>query len=345
MKTKQLQLIAACLSAGAISAPALADAPKFYGKANVSFQQIEEDQAGTTAKDQWELKSNASRLGVKGSQAINEKLTAIYKAEFEIAIDDGDTSDDNAFKQRNIYVGLQGDFGKVIAGKHDTPMKLAGKAVDRFNDLELGDIKNTMTGENREDNILIYTSPKFNNFTATIALRPGEEDNGNDEDGVADGTSISVNYKADNISITLANDTNIQNTDTTRLVGEYTMGDYKFGALYQVAEETDTGDGVKLSSIGDDVADTLGNVTEQTAYLISGQAKVADFVLKAQYSFSENEFEANIDDMEITQLALGADYPLTKTAKVYGYYSMVEAENNLGDFDYNTLAIGFELKF
>lgn len=296
------------------------------------------------------LALKALRLLTKNSQP--------FKAEFEIAIDDGDTSDDNAFKQRNIYVGLQGDFGNVIAGKHDTPLKLAGTAVDRFNDLELGDIKNTMTGENREDNILIYTSPKFNNFTASVALRPGEEDNGTDEDGVADGTSISVNYKADNISVTLANDTNIQNTDTTRLVAEYTMGDYKFGALYQVAEENDAGDGVKLSEMLKDISGKPASgsssatglsgatVEEQTAYLLSAEAKFDKIVVKAQYSYSENEFiNTALDDMEVTQTAIGVDYKLSKQTKVFGYYSMVDGESSLDDYEYDTLAVGFELKF
>jgi hypothetical protein len=42
-----------------------------------------------------------------------------------------------------------------------------------FNDLE-GDLKNTFEGENRLSNIIAYTTPPNNGFSATIAMIPAE---------------------------------------------------------------------------------------------------------------------------------------------------------------------------
>ena len=155
---KALIALAACAPVTAMAAPTL------YGKANVSYQNAASD---TDFKDSnyvdldeshTELVSNASRIGIKGEEEISDNLKAIYKAEFEVAYDDGDKAKDtksdtdkdtNIFSQRNIYVGLKGNWGSIIAGKFDTPLKTAQKKVDLFSDLE-GDIKKLLEEEAAE---------------------------------------------------------------------------------------------------------------------------------------------------------------------------------------------------
>jgi predicted porin len=188
---------------------ALADT-SFYGKANVSFQNTELE-SETPQTEQWELNSNASRLGIKGSTKVDDTaLTVIYQAEFEIAIDDGGNSK-QTFKQRNIFVGLQGDFGTVMAGNFDTATKLLGKEVDQFNDLVLGDVKNILEGENRVKNIVQYSSPTLlGGLSFTAAVVPGENDKPDGkEDNVADGNVFSVQYQADSFLVAVAHDTDI----------------------------------------------------------------------------------------------------------------------------------------
>ena len=64
---------------------AYGEGPILYGKANVSYENQDDGNSDT-----WKLQSNASRLGVKGALNTDlEGLEAIYKAEFEISIDDG----------------------------------------------------------------------------------------------------------------------------------------------------------------------------------------------------------------------------------------------------------------
>ena len=111
---------------------ALADGPTVYGKVNVSLENAEFDNGVDSSEDAWELNSNASRLGVKGDFDLDVAgLKAIYQAEFEISVDDGDKGGET-FSQRNIFGGLKGSFGTLKAGKFDTPTKKAqGKKIGR----------------------------------------------------------------------------------------------------------------------------------------------------------------------------------------------------------------------
>ena len=164
----------------AVAMPGLAFAePTVYGKVNVSFENHDLDN-GDDSADQWELNSNASRLGVKGSEKISDNLSAVYKLEYEVAVDDGS----DVFKQRNIYGGFKGGFGQIIVGKFDSPLKVAQGKVDQFNDMSDGDLKNVVTGENRESNLIQYSTPNLGPVVATLAIQPGEDRDEGQEDRV-----------------------------------------------------------------------------------------------------------------------------------------------------------------
>jgi predicted porin len=108
-------------------------------------------------QDNWALESNASRIGVKGDFPLVDDLKAVYKLEYELFTDG---SNSTSFTQRNTYAGLQGSWGTVIAGKNDTPLKaIAAETIQQFKDLALGDFKYVMIGENRENNVIQYSTP------------------------------------------------------------------------------------------------------------------------------------------------------------------------------------------
>jgi len=310
-KILSLAIIAASLNATTV----LAADPKVYGKANLSLNQTD-----SGSSDTWKLNSNASRFGVKGSFDATDSIKAIYKFEYETFIDDGDDGKDSnsELKQRNIYAGFQGNFGTIIAGNHDTPTKLAQGKIDRFSDLVLGDIKNVIQGENRVKNIVMYTTPKMNGLSATVAFIPNEEADGE----VADSFSTAISYKADSYSLTIAHDNGEMIDDDvetlTRLVGEYKGDAFKLGALYQVADE---------------------GSNDEDGFVLSGEYKLSNgLILKGQYAESDDETN------EITQTAVGVDYKLGKKSKIFSYYSKIEADNGVTT-DANTFAVGYEIKF
>ncbi len=296
--------------AAALPLSALADVT-IYGKANVSVQSTDEGGDTTT-----EVVSNASRLGVKGSESISDGLKAIYKFEFEVQIDDGD-KDGDTFSQRNIYVGLQSDkMGTVIVGKFDTPLKVAQKKIDLFNDLE-GDIKSIVTkNDNRESNSVMYSSPKaWGPIKASVAYIAQEED------GVDDGTSMSIAYSDGGVYAALAYDVDVEKegAEVLRLVSQMTFGQLQLGVLY---EDQDAG----ISSLNDG-----------DAWLVSAKYKIDKVSLKAQFGESDTVVEG------AETFSLGADYKLSKSSKVFAYYTHEEADSLVDDNDY--IGVGMELKF
>ena len=291
-----------------------------YGKVNASMVSADD---GTS--DQWKLNSNASRVGVKGKTKISDGLYAIYKAEFEMCIDDGDCKG-QTFSQRNIMAGLKGDFGTIWAGKHDSPTKLAQNKIDLFNDLE-GDIKNTFEGENRVSNIVAYTTPKRNGFSATLAMIPAEgadfDQDGQDDTGLTDGISYSVSYAKDNLYLAVAGDQDVDKQDLLRLVAQYKMDALKLGFMYQQNE------------------DNL-NSKDESGYFISAAYKIDKTTLKAQYGLIEDD----IDGDEEQTLSLGADYKMAKNTKVFVFYTdNTDSEVGSADDEDTSFGVGMEHKF
>lgn len=343
MKLQKTALLTISSLALALSNLAFADVT-VYGKANVSLNTDTDKTNGTTDNDTWTLNSNASRLGVKGDMELEDGLKAIYQLEYEVALDDGkadeieadcdgtDTVDEcgsTAFKQRNIFVGLEGDFGQVIVGKFDTPLKASQGKVDRFNDLPTGDIKDVLAGENRESNLIQYTTPKFGNMELAVALQPGEQDGQTpttDKNGPADGISASLTYSVDNFWVAAAMDSEIDDMDVTRVTAEYTLNKLKLAAMIQNAEDVD-------------------GVVESSGYLVSTEYGLNDkWKLKAQYSANTDE-ETAVDDVDTNMASIGADYKLAKKAKLYVYASNFSTDDGTDEEESSTVGFGTEVSF
>ena len=285
---------------------------KLYGKINVA---VVNSDSGSI--DTWKLNSNASRIGLKGSSQISEGLSVFYKTEFEVAVDNGNFGDDedkSTFKQRNIYAGIKGQYGSLLAGKNDTPTKLAQKKIDLFNDLN-GDFKAIFkSAENRASNIIAYTTPKYGNFSASYAVMPSEADNG----GLADSKSYSVNYKKDGLYLAFASDSNVK-ADLLRAVSQYKFGAWQIGLMYQENESD-----------------------EKSGYFASAAYKSGNVTYKAQYGVNEAD-NSNVED---TTLSLGADLKLAKKTKAFVFFTDNKIEINPEKAGIEeSFGIGLEHKF
>ena len=109
-----------------------------YGKAHVTYGTVDTGSTGTT--DNWQLKSESSRFGIKGSEDLGNGLSATYKYEISLDI----MSSTINLGARNRYVGLKGDFGEVRVGHHDTPLKMSQGKFDQFQDTAGDMVKNGM---------------------------------------------------------------------------------------------------------------------------------------------------------------------------------------------------------
>jgi predicted porin len=291
-----------------------------YGKLNVTLQDSDE-----AAGEQVELKSNASRIGVKGEEELSSGLKAIYQLEWEVD-PDGESGDDN-FSARNQFVGLEGAFGTVKVGRHDTALKEAQGDFDLFNDLE-GDIKNTFNGENRLKDYIGYTTPTFAKaLSATVNFFPGE-DPASGSDGAADGISASLAWESDAIYAAVARDRDLDGEDmvTTRLVGGYTLGPAQLMLLYQ---RTEAGD-AEEDGFGASVAWTFGKNTAKVQYL---DADIWRLDPQAD----------PLDNRLASQLSVGLDRELGESTKLFGFYTTGDIGGTSEGNDY--LAVGIEHEF
>ncbi len=301
MKIKSFGVAALALVAQSTGAVTL------YGKANVALQHA--DEAGNR---EIELQSNSSRIGLMGDNTIAEDVLVIYRFEYETSVDDGD-KDGQTLTQRNIYLGLQTNYGTLMGGVYDSPLKTSASKVDLFNDLE-GDIRTIFAGENRSKNVVQYVSPKsWGPLTAKAAYVTKETD------GI-DGWSTSLAYDNNGLYLAAAVDRdieeNVEDQKTLRLVSSYTLGAVMLGAAWEKYEQEDN---------------------EGNGYFASVQWKLTDkWILKTQYGESDIKVEGR------ETFSVGGDYKFDKRTRAFVYYT-----NNEDDVirDDNYLGVGMELKF
>ncbi len=292
----------------------------FYGKLNLSIEAV--DEAGENFN---ELKSNASRVGVKGKYKLETDyaLTAIYRLEWQVNVNDDDK---DSLTARNQWVGLQGGFGEFTVGRSDTTLKVSQGKFDLFNDYE-GDLKNLFIGENRITDSLTYKSPSYKNvrFLASYILSKDTD--------LDNPYSVAVQFgdgslKKTNFFVSLAHDENMQGKSaiyqTTRLVGMYKFGDFRVGGILTESE----------------VSEGAYSGASENGYAVNASYKIGKVLAKVQYQ----EF-AGADAINI-----GADYKLGKNTKVFAWYTDREGLS----FDEDTIkkategtyfAIGMEQKF
>lgn len=352
MKNKLLFIAASIIAANNVIA-----APTVYGKINATLLKYDQEAlvdiededgnvvipAGSTEVDNWQVTSNASRFGFKGEDVLNESMNVIYQIEYQFGIDDGlIDSAGNELKPRNIYLGLQGDWGTFLFGHHDTPTKLSvGSKVDMFNDLPLGDTGNMMAGENRFTDALMYRSPSLAGIKLDVMAAPGEDDGTTtgDDSNAADFISASLSYNIEGFTVSASADSGVKQklagsqdtqgkveADLIRFVARYNAESFGVAGVVQMSEDQ-----------------TEGSDLEENVMLLSTYYKLDSWKFKAQFVQTDVEEAANFSK---SQIIAGVDYKLAKTTKVFAYYSVIESEADglLGATD-SVFGSGIEHKF
>lgn len=309
MKFAKSSLCLALLSGLSFNALAEVD---IYGKANVTVQSSDDGEGSFT-----EIKSNASRFGLKGSEKISDGLEAVYKFEFQVDVSDADSKGDkDNISARNQYVGFKGSFGQVVIGRNDTALKQAQGKLDLFNDLE-GDIKNTFKGENRLGNSVSYASNSYEGFKVLASFIA------EDDKDAKNGYSVALTYgdaglKKSAVYAAVAADSEVNGYDVVRATVQGKIEDFRLGVMYQTQEKVD------------------------------GSAEADGYLVNAAYLMGSNTFKVQYQTMDFddsddkSAVSVGVDHKLNKNLKVFGFYSSFDMDNNV-DQDY--LGLGMEYKF
>ena len=98
-----------------------------YGSLNLDLELVRGQQSDGTNPTVTRVSSNSSRLGVRGSEYLGRGQVAIFQIESTIQGDTGNSpgsgsnSASSGLASRESFVGLQGDWGTLKAGKFLTP--------------------------------------------------------------------------------------------------------------------------------------------------------------------------------------------------------------------------------
>ena len=322
-------------------------APTVYGKVLLTGEYTDVDDKTAANKDTstTKLVSNSSRIGFKGEDDLTDTTKLVYQLEYGIDVDaasnqDSKGKDKNQFYSRNTYIGLaHNTMGTLLAGRHDTPFKLAKGGVDVFNDYDNVGLGKLMVGETRANNVIAYKSPTLVGVPVTFmaAAVLSEEDKdadvaNTDIDEGANGYSASLAYDQNGVYLAAGYDNNIQisKTDSAwRLAGSVDMGKMNMvpgltlGALYQETDVADKSD-------------------DEKSWLVSGKYKIGatPWAVKAQYIDTSNQ--SGVKDKDATEVALGAEYTINKATKGHLYAAQIDTDNVS---DKTIVGGGLEYKF
>jgi predicted porin len=352
------KLLASAVIAAVAASPAAFAESTVYGKMHTSVDMADYD----NGRDNTEVTNRSSRLGFKGAEDLGNGLKAIYQIEFGIRSDGGQeqVGGDGHTTLRNTFVGLAGDWGTFVVGRHDTPMKMAFYATgnERLGDsaIDLNPGRNNPIGvfqEFRANNAIAYVSPNFSGFTVAAAVIPGEQSGSkttvtgptlvqnNDLDGVADhyslgamyngnGLKVGIGYEllADQPTATLRTPAGISGADdvkTLQVGASYTMNNFSFGAQYQ---DTDNFGWVKD-------ADYL-------AYALTGKATFGNNAISLVYTHSELDPNGSNNDVDTDGFGIAAEHNFSKRTKVYAAYAnnSIDADASSDDIDSDTFSLG-----
>jgi hypothetical protein len=283
-----------------------------YGRIAVDAQSISIDNNGTKS----DIANNESKAGLKGSFLFSESsnLKFIYQIEYGFDPVDGKArGDDGTLKQRNTFFGLQTNFGTLFAGTHDSALKKSQLKVDLFNDVS-ADIKNILHGENRLEEFIGFTTPKYkDSISATFnhIKNPLASD--------ANFKSYSINYSGNNYQAAFAVDDGMKGFDSTRLSVLYPHSNFRLGIIAQETKNILTG--IKKSG---------GVISYSTRVQAKG-------TLKFQHASSSMKINSG------KQSTIGYDHQIKLGLKFFAMYSKLQSDR--ADKNRNIFSIGLEYKF
>ncbi|OOY97877.1 porin [Solemya velum gill symbiont] len=247
--------ILAAAIATLVAAPAASANVTIYGQVHVAIEKYDGFQGvwGVIQDDVWVVKSNASRIGFKGTEDLGNGLSVIWKAETTYDFADGSAWGYGL----NAYIGLAGDWGTFLYGRHDSPYKMAyySTGIEMMGDTIL-DFKrmvdNMHNGSHLDDiefwrgdqysGAIAYISPNMNGLTIAGAIVPGANSDGPGGDGLADAVSLAAMYANNGLKLAMAYESNEDGDDDSWLVGaSYTMNNMTLAVTYNEDSGMDDG--------------------------------------------------------------------------------------------------------
>nr|WP_258869406.1 porin [Aquitalea magnusonii] len=295
------------------------------------------DGSSSEYKSRTRIVDHNSRIGFKGTEDLGNGTKAIWQVESSLRnFEQGGTNDKNqsaTFATRNSFVGLDNaNFGKVLVGQNDTAYKtLTNIGLNLFGDTTAennGSSSVYSRGEQRLINSVHYFSPNWSGFQLGVSY--GVDETRTDSvatNGSTDATRLSLAGNYTNGGLQVAAGWDRQNDKgnykgATLYSGKNTNF-YKLATSYKFATGTFVGAGYEFGRFD---ATTGGTTLKQDDWTLSVGQDIGAATLKLEYSSLgrlKGAAAGTEDDYKAHQWALGADYNLSKSTKVFSYYTKI----------------------
>ena len=321
MKLKTTAIAMAVASSAAPLVAVQAGSGEIYASARVGVWNL--DEGGVNDLD---VRSFDSRFGAEGGTELGNGLTAFGRYEWDV--DFNDDIGEDTISVRHRYVGLEGDFGSVLAGQDyhtfynfvvgplDIPWWHSGYAMVAF--------------VGRTDDAITYAG-RAGNFTfgaTAYMVREAEED-------PLDVYEVAARYTFDNdIALSFA----VQGTEadlddgTGTLIGN-SNDEPVFGVLVS---------DVKLGV----VKLAIGGQSQDDDTSVALHADISNFYAHFELEFLDEDSPDNVadgEDQDRVSTTLGYTQPLGR--KTTAYYEFNHIDNDTGDSDDDRTAIMAVLKY
>ena len=334
-----------------------ADSVQLYGILDMGVQRVDN---GTNSQTGLADGMGAtSRIGVKGNEDLGGGLKAIFQAEFGFSPAAGGASQNSGLTGRDTYVGLNGGFGTVLAGRISSLTDGVVLGYNAFGAANLGAINvlgnwgvsdslisnssnnwNANDPLSRNNTTLAYVSPDFAGFTAGAAYVFANGTYGassNNKTGAA--YNLMAKYANGPLSVAGAYmDANTpQGKDAFKhfvLGGSYDLGVVKlFGEYVQNKMYLNN---IGLGNLTTSPTPSTGfqnglaanaNGTKYTSWSLGASAPIGPGSLMVSYGQAKwNDISAS----KAQQFSLGYNYALSKRTGLYAVYQGIKNDDNAG---------------
>ncbi len=291
-----------------------------------------------SSKTATEIADFGSRIGFKGHEHLGNNLNAIWQVEQNTSIAGGDKE----WASRESFIGLEGGFGKVRAGKLNSTVKNTSDNVDQWESSNGALNMSVFTRVDERAVSVRYDSPVFSGFSASVQYTPRDNANPSDKythnDATRDTYYAGLNYENSGFFGQYAggfrkNAVSEKDGHVHRLVGGYDANNLFVSVAGQYAKNWETlGDyaeaqsnGVVTSAMRAAGTNASNVVFGTAAGLDSRPAETIEVAATAAYRAGNvtprvsyaHGFKAKVDGEKLKgtqydQVIVGADYDFSK---------------------------------
>ena len=291
-----------------------------------------------SSKTATEIADFGSRIGFKGHEHLGNNLNAIWQVEQNTSIAGGDKE----WASRESFIGLEGGFGKVRAGKLDSTVKNTSDNVDQWESSNGALNMSVFTRVDERAVSVRYDTPVFSGFSASVQYTPRDNANPADKythnDATRDTYYAGLNYENSGFFGQYAggfrkNAVSEKDGHVHRLVGGYdanylfvsvagqyaknweTLGDYAQAQSNGVVTSAMRAAGTNASNVVFGTAAGLDSRPAETIEVAATAAyRAGNVTPRVSYAHG---FKAKVDGEKLKgtqydQVIVGADYDFSK---------------------------------